>query len=267
MTIGMRAGRRLSNRWFGGSLARPPAERSGKIEGGANPKKANYTVKQVKQNETVSTDFGQGNSQDVKLVYEYPEFSPIKGNKTGKGAKALNAQLKSDDDATLQRAKAWTLDNYNANMEMQVNARSVTCPFISGSVASLRTDECSYADGAHGSESVKGSFYNLDTGKQIGFEEATGISFDSIKSEAATALRSYLSTNPPEDPSSNEEHIQKIIQNEDCYYATSDGIVVITEDYELGTYAYGRVEILVHAWKDQSKVGTDVKPAYIGNQG
>lgn len=236
-------------------------------EGGANSKKANYTVKQVKQNETVSTDFGQGNSQDVKLVYEYPEFSPIKGNKTGKGAKALNAQLKSDNDATLQRAKAWTLDNYNANMEMQVNARSVTCPFISGSVASLRTDECSYAGGAYGSESVKGSFYNLDTGKQIGFEEATGISFDSIKSEAATALRSYLSTNPPEDPSSNEEHIQKIIQNEDCYYATSDGIVVITEDYELGTYAYRRVEILVHAWKDQSKVGTDVKPAYIGNQG
>lgn len=31
MTIGMRAGRRLSDRWFGGSLARPPAERSGKI--------------------------------------------------------------------------------------------------------------------------------------------------------------------------------------------------------------------------------------------
>lgn len=28
MTIGMRAGRRLSDRWFGGSLARPPAGQS-----------------------------------------------------------------------------------------------------------------------------------------------------------------------------------------------------------------------------------------------
>ena len=90
------------------------------------------------------------------------------------------------------------------------------------------------------------------------------------------AVRTYLSSNPSDIYTANEaiENIESNLNNDESWNSgnsvqtssplviTDEGLVYLTADYELGSYAFGVRNIVVAGFdRDNSKAGTDIELA------
>lgn len=132
--------------------------------------------------------------------------------------------------------------------------------------------------GPHGNHFAEGQTYNLQTGDQVDPWTVFGMNEEEAISATKQAVKMYLASNPSDLYTVSEviESINDRIvdsgagssldqsnsdQASSPFVITSEGLVYMTSDYELGSYAFGTRNILVKGFNDDSKVGTAIELA------
>lgn len=216
----------------------------------AETEDAAYAYDIVEQDVTYTSSQGEGTEWEATSTWCYPRFTLADGSTTP-ALDSLNAQLKGSFDEDVANAQSWTFES--GDVQIQVHRDTVT--YHEGTIVCVRSDRSGFTGGAHGTESVTGTFYDLDTGQRVGLETATGVSLDELKSAAVTAVLDYVAAQPNGTLSTDEESLNTLI-DEDRFYADENGVVVALWPYEIGSYAGGVQLVYVYAFEDDSIVGT-----------
>ena len=225
----------------------------------AETEDAAYAYDIVEQDVTYTSSQGEGTEWEATSTWCYPQFTLADGSTTP-ALDSLNAQLKESFDEDVANAQSWTFES--GEVQIQVHRDTVT--YHEGTIVCVRSDRSGFTGGAHGTESVTGTFYDLDTGQQVGIETATGVSLDELKSAAVSAVLDYVAAQPNGTLSTDEESLNTLI-DEERFYADENGIVVALWPYEIGSYADGVQLVYVHAFEDDSIVGTNAGSFEWGN--
>lgn len=218
-----------------------------------------YAYDIVEQEVTYTSSQGEGTEWEATSTWCYPQFTLADGSTTP-ALDSLNAQLKGSFDEDVANAQSWTFES--GDVQIQVHRDTVT--YHEGTIVCVRSDRSGFTGGAHGTESVTGTFYDLDTGQQVGLETATGVSLDELKSAAVTAVLDYVAAQPNGTLSTDEDSLNTLI-DEDRFYADENGVVVALWPYEIGSYADGVQLVYVYAFEDDSIVGTNAGSFEWGN--
>lgn len=218
-----------------------------------------YAYDIVEQEVTYTSSQGEGTEWEATSTWCYPQFTLADGSTTP-ALDSLNAHLKDSFDEDVANAQSWTFES--GDVQIQVHRDTVT--YHEGTIVCVRSDRSGFTGGAHGTESVTGTFYDLDTGQQVGIETATGVSLDELKSAAVSAVLDYVAAQPNGTLSTDEESLNTLI-DEERFYADENGIVVALWPYEIGSYADGVQLVYVHAFEDDSIVGTNAGSFEWGN--
>lgn len=218
-----------------------------------------YDYEIVGEDVTYTSSQGEGMEWEATSTWCYPQFTLADGSTTP-ALDSLNAQLKESFDQDVANAQSWTFES--GEVQIQVHRDTVT--YHEGTIVCVRSDRSGFTGGAHGTESVTGTFYDLDTGQQVGIETATGISLDELKSAAVSAVLDYVAAQPNGTLSTDEESLNTLI-DEERFYADENGIVVALWPYEIGSYADGVQLVYVYAFDDDSIVGTNAGSFEWGN--
>ena len=225
----------------------------------AETEDAAYAYDIVEQDVTYTSSQGEGTEWEATSTWCYPRFTLADGSTTP-ALDSLNAQLKGSFDEDVANAQSWTFES--GDVQIQVHRDTVT--YHEGTIVCVRSDRSGFTGGAHGTESVTGTFYDLDTGQQVGLETATGVSLDELKSAAVTAVLDYVAAQPNGALSTDEDSLNTLI-DEDRFYADENGVVVALWPYEIGSYADGVQLVYVYAFEDDSIVGTSAGSFEWGN--
>ncbi len=195
------------------------------------------------------------------IEWTYVQFSSSVDNEA---LDALNAQIKEDFEQTVTNAENWSLDAEDY-VELTISQDSVVT-YLNGNIASVRTSAYETNLGPHGWESYKNAIYDLEEGKQITPIEYFDIDEETLYEWTRSALITWIANNQDEidldiSTASGQEYFEDnlavYIKNMNSqYYLTEDGLVVCTNDYDLGSYASGRREIIVKAFDNESLEGT-----------
>lgn len=220
---------------------------------------AAYDYEIVEEDVTYTSSQGEGMEWEATSTWCYPQFTLADGSTTS-ALDSLNAQLKESFDENVANAQSWTFES--GDVQIQVHRDTVT--YHEGTIVCVRSDRSGFTGGAHGTESVTGTFYDLDTGQQVGIETATGVSLDELKSAAVTAVLDYVAAQPNGTLSTDEDSLNTLI-DEDRFYADENGVVVALWPYEIGSYADGVQLVYVYAFEDDSIVGTSAGSFEWGN--
>ena len=225
----------------------------------AETEDAAYAYDIVEQDVTYTSSQGEGTEWEATSTWCYPRFTLADGSTTP-ALDSLNAQLKGSFDEDVANAQSWTFES--GDVQIQVHRDTVT--YHEGTIVCVRSDRSGFTGGAHGTESVTGTFYDLDTGQRVGLETATGVSLDELKSAAVTAVLDYVAAQPNGALSTDEDSLNTLI-DEDRFYADENGVVVALWPYEIGSYADGVQLVYVYAFEDDSIVGTSAGSFEWGN--
>ena len=141
--------------------------------------------------------------------------------------------------------------------------RSITLTYIDNDIVCVRDQRYDTGWGPHGSTTVTGCAYSLETGDPVDPVSAFGLTPEQAKSAVADAVTAYLATDPSDILSTNAVvrditnmclmspalgsgvDVENPLDGCSHFYIASEGLVFATEDYQMGSYAYGRREILV----------------------
>ena len=153
-------------------------------------------------------------------------------------------------------------------------SRSIKISYLTDNVVCF-TDACYVTNyGTHGWNERGGIAFSLETGEQVSMASVMGIDQSSLLDLTCSAVKTYLTNNKSDSltPSKAAETTQKRyekasgkfttrttagLDGEELYCITDKGMYYLTEDYELGSHAFGIRSICVAAFNDQSLVGKD----------
>lgn len=225
----------------------------------AETEDAAYAYDIVEQDVTYTSSQGEGTEWEATSTWCHPQFTLADGSTTP-ALDSLNAHLKDSFDEDVANAQSWTFES--GDVQIQVHRDTVT--YHEGTIVCVRSDRSGFTGGAHGTESVTGTFYDLDTGQQVGLETVTGVSLDELKSAAVTAVLDYVAAQPNGTLSTDEDSLNTLI-DEGRFYADENGVVVALWPYEIGSYADGVQLVYVYAFEDDSIVGTSAGSFEWGN--
>lgn len=214
---------------------------------------ASYQATVEEQTETFESSQGEGSEWEQSVAWCYPVIT-LEDGSTNDVLDALNKSFADDYAADLAATKAWTIDS--GDEQVTVHRDRVT--YLEGSIACVRSDRSVFLGGAHSTESVYGTFYDLSTGDVVDVDEALGLSWSDLQAEAEQAVNSYVdagNTDMSMDEISSDA-IAAVISDKTRYLADENGVYVAFWSYELGSYASGLHLVYVHGFEDDSIVGT-----------
>ena len=210
---------------------------------------AAYAYELIEEDVTFTSSQGVDMEWDETQRWAYPRFTREDGG-TDAVLDALNEELQASFEEDREATQAWEFDGGTT----QVTVHRDTVTYLEGSIACVRSERWVFAGGAHGNESMRATFYDLSTGERIAVEDACGVSWDTLVQEAHAAIEMYCEQDP--NFSCNATTLSEIAGDPERYYATADGIVVCVDPYQIAPYSYGMQLIYVHAFEDESLVGT-----------
>lgn len=201
-----------------------------------------------------------GKRESQKWYYPHIEAS-TQSDAVDKINAALEESMRSDVEKT--NAAPDAAEDIGGAIVFICQYRSITLTYIDNDIVCVRDQRYDTGWGPHGSTTVTGCAYSLETGDPIDPVSAFGLTPEQAKSAVADAVTAYLATDPSDILSTNA--VVRDITNmclmspalgsgvdvenplEGCshFYIASEGLVFATEDYQMGSYAYGRREILV----------------------
>lgn len=240
------------------------------------PEEITYSVETRSMDVSVPVDpyDAPGKREAQKWYYPHIEAS-AQSDAVDKINAALEESMRSDVEKT--NAAPDAAEDMGGAIVFICQYRSITLTYIDNDIVCVRDQRYDTGWGPHGSTTVTGCAYSLKTGDPIDPVSAFGLTPEQAKSAVADAVTAYLATDPSDVLSTNA--VVRDITNmclispatgsgidvenplEGCshFYIASEGLVFATEDYQMGSYAYGRRE-LVAAPSDGSlaKVGDTV---------
>lgn len=201
-----------------------------------------------------------GKREAQKWYYPHIEAS-TQSDAVDKINAALEESMRTDVEKT--NAAPDTAKDMGGAIVFICQYRSLTLTYIDNDIVCVRDQRYDTGWGPHGSTTVTGCAYSLETGDPIDPVSAFGLTPEQAKSAVADAVTAYLATDPSDILSTNAVvrditnmclmspalgsgvDVENPLDGCSHFYIASEGLVFATEDHQMGSYAYGRREILV----------------------
>ena len=226
------------------------------------PEEITYSVETRSMDVSVPVDpyDAPGKREAQKWYYPHIEAS-TQSDAVDKINAALEESMRSDVEKT--NAAPDTAEDMGGAIVFICQYRSITLTYIDNDIVCVRDQRYDTGWGPHGSTTVTGCAYSLETGDPIDPVSAFGLTPEQAKSAVADAVTAYLATDPSDVLSTNAVvrditnmclmspalgsgvDVENPLDGCSHFYIASEGLVFATEDYQMGSYAYGRREILV----------------------
>lgn len=226
------------------------------------PEEITYSVETRSMDVSVPVDpyDAPGKREAQKWYYPHIEAS-TQSDAVDKINAALEESMRTDVEKT--NAAPDTAKDMGGAIVFICQYRSITLTYIDNDIVCVRDQRYDTGWGPHGSTTVTGCAYSLETGDPIDPVSAFGLTPEQAKSAVADAVTAYLATDPSDALSTNAVvrditnmclmspalgsgvDVENPLDGCSHFYIASEGLVFATEDYQMGSYAYGRREILV----------------------
>lgn len=226
------------------------------------PEEITYSVETRSMDVSVPVDpyDAPGKREAQKWYYPHIEAS-TQSDAVDKINAALEESMRSDVEKT--NAAPDTAKDMGGAIVFICQYRSITLTYIDNDIVCVRDQRYDTGWGPHGSTTVTGCAYSLETGDPIDPVSAFGLTPEQAKSVVADAVTAYLATDPSDILSTNAVvrditnmclmnpalgsgvDVENPLDGCSHFYIASEGLVFATEDHQMGSYAYGRREILV----------------------
>lgn len=226
------------------------------------PEEITYSVEARSMDVSVPVDpyDAPGKREAQKWYYPHIEAS-TQSDAVDKINAALEESMRTDVEKT--NAAPDAAEDMGGAIVFICQYRSITLTYIDNDIVCVRDQRYDTGWGPHGSTTVTGCAYSLETGDPIDPVSAFGLTPEQAKSAVADAVTAYLATDPSDILSTNAVvrditnmclmspalgsgvDVENPLDGCSHFYIASEGLVFATEDYQMGSYAYGRREILV----------------------
>lgn len=226
------------------------------------PEEITYSVETRSMDVSVPVDpyDAPGKREAQKWYYPHIEAS-TQSDAVDKINAALEESMRSDVEKT--NAAPDIAKDMGGAIVFICQYRSITLTYIDNDIVCVRDQRYDTGWGPHGSTTVTGCAYSLETGDPIDPVSAFGLTPEQAKSAVADAVTAYLATDPSDVLSTNAVvrditnmclmspalgsgvDVENPLDGCSHFYIASEGLVFATEDHQMGSYAYGRREILV----------------------
>lgn len=226
------------------------------------PEEITYSVETRSMDVSVPVDpyDAPGKREAQKWYYPHIEAS-TQSDAVDKINAALEESMRTDVEKT--NAAPDAAEDMGGAIVFVCQYRSITLTYIDNDIVCVRDQRYDTGWGPHGSTTVTGCAYSLETGDPIDPVSAFGLTPEQAKSAVADAVTAYLATDPSDILSTNAVvrditnmclmspalgsgvDVENPLDGCSHFYIASEGLVFATEDYQMGSYAYGRREILV----------------------
>lgn len=226
------------------------------------PGEITYSVETRSMDVSVPVDpyDAPGKREAQKWYYPHIEAS-TQSDAVDKINAALEESMRTDVEKT--NAAPDTAKDMGGAIVFICQHRSITLTYIDNDIVCVRDQRYDTGWGPHGSTTVTGCAYSLETGDPIDPVSAFGLTPEQAKSAVADAVTAYLATDPSDVLSTNAVvrditnmclmspalgsgvDVENPLDGCSHFYIASEGLVFATEDHQMGSYAYGRREILV----------------------
>ena len=226
------------------------------------PEEITYSVETRSMDVSVPVDpyDAPGKREAQKWYYPHIEAS-AQSDAVDKINAALEESMRTDVEKT--NAAPDTVEGMGGAIVFICQYRSITLTYIDNDIVCVRDQRYDTGWGAHGSTTVTGCAYSLETGDPVDPVSAFGLTPEQAKSAVADAVTAYLATDPSDLLSTNAVvrditnmclispatgsgiDVENPLDGCSHFYIASEGLVFATEDYQMGSYAYGRRELVV----------------------
>lgn len=226
------------------------------------PEEITYSVETRSMDVSVPVDpyDAPGKREAQRWYYPHIEAS-TQSDAVDKINAALEESMRSDVEKT--NAAPDTAKDMGGAIVFICQYRSITLTYIDNDIVCVRDQRYDTGWGPHGSTTVTGCAYSLETGDPIDPVSAFGLTPEQAKSAVADAVTAYLATDPSDILSTNAVvrditnmclmspalgsgvDVENPLDGCSHFYIASEGLVFATEDHQMGSYAYGRREIVV----------------------
>jgi len=226
------------------------------------PEEITYSVETRSMDVSVPVDpyDAPGKREAQKWYYPHIEAS-TQSDAVDKINASLEESMRSDVEKT--NAAPDAAEDMGGAIVFICQYRSITLTYIDNDIVCVRDQRYDTGWGPHGSTTVTGCAYSLETGDPIDPVSAFGLTPEQAKSAVADAVTAYLATDPSDVLSTNAVvrditnmclmnpalgsgvDVENPLDGCSHFYIASEGLVFATEDGQMGSYAYGRREILV----------------------
>ena len=226
------------------------------------PEEITYSVETRSMDVSVPVDPYDAPGKREAQKWYYPHIAAsAQSDAVDKINAALEESMRTDVEKT--NAAPDTVEGMGGAIVFICQYRSITLTYIDNDIVCVRDQRYDTGWGAHGSTTVTGCAYSLETGDPVDPVSAFGLTPEQAKSAVADAVTAYLATDPSDLLSTNA--VVRDITNmclispatgsgidvknplDGCshFYIASEGLVFATGDYQMGSYAYGRRELVV----------------------
>ena len=226
------------------------------------PEEITYSVETHSMDVSVPVDPYDAPGKREAQKWYYPRIeASTQSDAVDKINAALEESMRSDVEKTNSAPDA--AKDMGGAIVFTCQYRSITLTYIDNDIVCVRDQRYDTGWGPHGSTTVTGCAYSLETGDPVDPVSAFGLTSEQAKSAVADAVTAYLATDPSDLLSTNA--VVKDITNmclmspafgsgvdvenplDGCshFYIASEGLVFATEDGQMGSYAYGRRELVV----------------------
>lgn len=226
------------------------------------PEEITYSVETRSMDVSVPVDpyDAPGKREAQKWYYPHIEAS-TQSDAVDKINAALEESMRTDVEKT--NAAPDTAKDMGGAIVFICQYRSITLTYIDNDIVCVRDQRYDTGWGPHGSTTVTGCAYSLETGDPIDPVSAFGLTPEQAKSAVADAVTAYLATDPSDLLSTNAVvrditnmclmspalgsgvDVENPLDGCSHFYIANEGLVFATKDHQMGSYAYGRREILV----------------------
>ena len=226
------------------------------------PEEITYSVETRSMDVSVPVDpyNAPGKREAQKWYYPHIEAS-TQSDAVDKINAALEESMRTDVEKT--NAAPDTVEDMGDAIVFICQYRSIALTYIDNDIVCVRDQRYDTGWGPHGSTTVTGCAYSLKTGDPVDPISAFGLTPEQAKSAVADAVTAYLATDPSDLLSTNAVvrditnmclispatgsgiDVENPLDGCSHFYIASEGLVFATEDYQMGSYAYGRRELVV----------------------
>lgn len=226
------------------------------------PEKITYSVETRSMDVSVPVDPYDAPGKREAQKWYYPR---IEASAQSDAVDKINAALEESMRTDVERTNAApdTAEDMGGAIVFICQQRSITLTYIDNDIVCVRDQRYDTGWGAHGSTKVTGCAYSLETGDPVDPISAFGLTPEQAKSSVADAVTAYLATDPSDFLSTSTVvrditnmclispalgsgvDVENPLDGCSHFYIASEGLVFATEDYQMGSYAYGRRELVV----------------------
>lgn len=198
-----------------------------------------------------------GDGERTEATWIYPV---LVGSRQSDAIDAINAFI----EGKIEQDAAWTeglnADNFMDDPEVGtpgvIVSRYTGVTFLSDRYVCVFDAMHTTWWGAHGNAFNDAYLFDLETGEQASVAQAAGVSEEELAARADAAVRVFYNREGS-DIYTVDEAVEHALEG--TYYLADEGVILATDDYALGSYAYGRRNIVVIPFDDSVEAGQVVK--------